>query len=940
MVDRLEVDMIVKAISEGFDKVSKDIGAVGQSYDKSGKKIVDASGKVRSASEKTAEAVVRGSKKQEQAHERMASKMAFQSNMIAQKYAEQEQALQSLSNKTAMLAAGYAAVAVAGGALLGSSIQLAARVETLGVVTVQLGKNVGMTEKQVRSLEQAIMEKGITMQAARQSLAKMVQAEIDLAYATDLARLAQDAAVIAGIDSSQAFDRLVTSISRGSVIMLRQLGIQIQFQQGYKKTAEQLGISVLELTDAQRVQSRLNQVMEAGTNIAGSYEAAMGTAGKKITSLNRHLEESRRMLGEMWLPTYANVIDALTTSLKAWEGLDESVQANVSSMLGIITVTAGVMAVLLGSISAVTKLTLALRTATITASLFGTSLTIATGGLTLIVGAIAALVVTSIRARAHFDEMKAGMVGIEVQARETAKWYGHYERQVREAANAEGLFIDESGNLIQIIKTSSGVIRRLVAENHLLSESEWETSKAVKAQTAILAANKSSKEAILEITKGVARGTIELSSSTAEYTEVQEEGTQAILDAAMAAKQLIAEEQALAVMNDMLAAGLTGTLQKASESYVETMDKLVEAHKELTAEKQDLLDRGYNPEGEKIVDLNSKLADNIEAQRAARTAIEETTAQMIYQQVAADLDAEAAIGLAQAMGLLSEQDAIVAQIASEATLAFDANKDSLINAGAEAEKYASFMLKLNDVVANLIQAGTEVTFENVAAAMAVASEKGGEVVDTLPDVVTGFEDVEVAAGDGVGKAEELFEVISEDSTDAIIKAGEVKTAVEEVGTSAVEAKQPFTDLWDHIESGSGLAVEDIDAIQNAIDNLKGKEIIIRIKTTGNIPEFQHGGDMLPGMLGIVGEVGPELFVAPTKGTIIPHSQSTTFLAGLNRQQPTQVVGVGGETNVSKDTYQDILVEGDTFVVEGGDLSSVQAVASTYKKDRLAQFVRG
>ena len=202
-------------------------------------------------------------------------------------------------------------VAMGAAKVIKSSVLLAARVETLGVVTKKLGENVGMTEREVRSLERAIVSQGITLQGSRQAIAMMVQANVDLADATDLARLAQDTAVIAGINSSEAFQQLTYVLQTGNVRMARTLGLNVQFGQEQKKLAAQLGITTAELTEQEIMQARTNAVMKAGERITGTYEAAMGTAGKTILSMERPLEELSRIFGEAFLPILEPTVTGL-----------------------------------------------------------------------------------------------------------------------------------------------------------------------------------------------------------------------------------------------------------------------------------------------------------------------------------------------------------------------------------------------------------------------------------------------------------------------------------------------------------------------------------------------------------------------------------------------------------------------------------------------------
>ena len=205
-----------------------------------------------------------------------------------------------------------AAVIAGAGAFIISSTKLAARVETLGVVTVKLGENIGWSEEKIRGLEQSLVDTGITLQKSRQSIAMMIQANIDLSKATDLARLAQDAAVIAGVNSSEAFQKLTYVIQTGNIRMARTMGLQADFRGALQKLAKELGKTTAELTEQETIQARTNAVMEAGARITGTYEAAMETAGKQLLSLDRYVEEFKVALGNLFIPVLAETVEWLT----------------------------------------------------------------------------------------------------------------------------------------------------------------------------------------------------------------------------------------------------------------------------------------------------------------------------------------------------------------------------------------------------------------------------------------------------------------------------------------------------------------------------------------------------------------------------------------------------------------------------------------------------
>jgi len=231
-----------------------------------------------------------------------------------------------LTTIVSALAASYALLKMA--QLIQESTLLSARVETLGVVMAVVGKNVGLTAQQMENYAQNVKSMGITTQVSRETVIRMVQAQMDLTDAMKLARIAQDAARIGYTNSSDALQKMIYGIQTGQVEVLKTIGLNVNFETSYKKLAAQIGKSTEDLNEQEKVLARTNIVKEAGARISSVYAESLKTVGGQLASLPRFSEEAKLKFGELFRPALMIIITELTKGLKDLNAFFEKANAS------------------------------------------------------------------------------------------------------------------------------------------------------------------------------------------------------------------------------------------------------------------------------------------------------------------------------------------------------------------------------------------------------------------------------------------------------------------------------------------------------------------------------------------------------------------------------------------------------------------------------------
>ena len=188
--------------------------------------------------------------------------------------------------------------------LIAVSTTAASRVNELQSVNILLGKSAGYSESFIREQIASVEDMGIEAAASNEVIADFIKADLDLADASKIARVAQDAAVIAGKNSTETTKTLTQAIIKGESELFKSAGMIIDLNQEYEKYAEITGKVASELTQQEKIQARVNATMEYGERIAGAYIVAMKDPGKVLRSYPRYLNEVAIALGQNFIPAF------------------------------------------------------------------------------------------------------------------------------------------------------------------------------------------------------------------------------------------------------------------------------------------------------------------------------------------------------------------------------------------------------------------------------------------------------------------------------------------------------------------------------------------------------------------------------------------------------------------------------------------------------------
>lgn len=129
-----------------------------------------------------------------------------------------------------------------------------------------------------------------------------------------------------GLDTTQAFNDIVTGIGRASPLILDNLGIVIDSSAEYKKYAESIGISAKELTKAQQTQVIMNAVLKDGQEQIARAGGIADDTADKFGRMGAAIKDSGENIKKFFAPALGDAADAIFVLLKGGDLIEEALE--------------------------------------------------------------------------------------------------------------------------------------------------------------------------------------------------------------------------------------------------------------------------------------------------------------------------------------------------------------------------------------------------------------------------------------------------------------------------------------------------------------------------------------------------------------------------------------------------------------------------------------
>lgn len=204
-----------------------------------------------------------------------------------------------------------------------ASIGEAGRLEQQMKALESTAANMGYNIREVNAAISELRGQGIMASEAIQSMSQAMQAGLTPNQIQRLARAGQDMAQIIGGTSTQAFERMFNAVTTGHVALLRTMGIMATQDQIINRFAASTGRTYNEIRQNATLmkQAFLEGIIIESNKYAGAYEASMETVAKRVSSLQRLVDDFVKSADSIFTPFMSGGLGVVESALDTITGL-------------------------------------------------------------------------------------------------------------------------------------------------------------------------------------------------------------------------------------------------------------------------------------------------------------------------------------------------------------------------------------------------------------------------------------------------------------------------------------------------------------------------------------------------------------------------------------------------------------------------------------------
>lgn len=214
-------------------------------------------------------------------------------------FSEVKSGLSSLTGALAGFGVGLSALGVA--KFSAEAIQLAASAgpveNAFNSMAASLGRNADSMLADLQSISRGAIDQTALMTAA--NTAMLLGGRTLASELPTLLEVARAGSIALGQDMQFMFQSIITGIARQSPLILDNLGIVVDLETANKQYAASLGITVEAMTEAQKQQALLNDILRVAPDYIANVGADATTAAEQMKTLSAATKELQTAWGEM-----------------------------------------------------------------------------------------------------------------------------------------------------------------------------------------------------------------------------------------------------------------------------------------------------------------------------------------------------------------------------------------------------------------------------------------------------------------------------------------------------------------------------------------------------------------------------------------------------------------------------------------------------------------